>query len=140
VKVELDRLFKNMNLSDRKIYRVKISPDLPEEYGFILDRTKERKPQIIPSNFSLFMEACQKIQFISDRNKLLLLKNPWDFSNFVFIKKRLPKAKFIFIHRHPLQVINSQLKMARSILEEQSIYAAMLCEPYRQWILYHFLV
>ncbi|PSB01535.1 sulfotransferase family protein [Merismopedia glauca] len=131
VKIELDRLFEKLNLIDRKIDEVKISPDLPEEYGFILDRTKDREPKITENNFSLFLEICQKIQFISDRDKLLLLKNPWDFSNFIFIKQMLPKAKFIFIHRHPVYVINSQLKMARSLLKQQNIYAAMLCEPYR---------
>ena len=35
---ELDKLFKALELSDRVIDNVEVTPDLPEEYGFILGK------------------------------------------------------------------------------------------------------
>lgn len=125
-KREFDEFLREKKQMDRMIDRLTISADFPEEYGFLLNR-------VIPSrinrkNLPLFVEMCKKIQFISDKNKPILLKNPWDFSNFIFIKKMLPDSKFIFIHRHPLKVINSSMNTLRILLEERSVYSELLSE------------
>lgn len=124
VKKRFNQLLRELGQSNRVIDRMKIDANFPEEYGFLLNR-------VIPTginkrNLPLFIEMCKKIQFISDIKKPLLLKNPWDFSNFLFVKEVLPESKFIFIHRHPLKVINSSIKALRSLLEKKSIYSELL--------------
>ncbi|RLF29358.1 MAG: sulfotransferase [Thermoplasmata archaeon] len=120
-KEELDKYFKSKNATDRVIDRLEVSPDLPEEYGFHLNK-KNMFKGLNEKNYDVFLELCKKVQFTNDPGKKLLLKNPWDFSNFMFIKKRMPNAKFIFIHRNPLRVINSTLKAFRTVLKKRSGY------------------
>lgn len=129
---ELDELFKSLELKDRVIDSVEVTPDLPEEYGFILGKAGYDPPQVSPGSLALFTELCKKVQFGSDLDKPLLLKNPWDFSNFMYVKSVLPEAKFIFIHRHPIYAINSKLKAARSILTTKNAYIALLSQKYTQ--------
>lgn len=126
---ELDKLLKSLGMKDRMIDNVEVTPDLPEEYGFILNNAGY-KPHLIPENLSVFIELCKKIQFVSAPDRLLLLKNPWDFSNFMYIKSVLPEARFIFIHRHPINVINSKLKGMRSTLATRNAYIALLSQGY----------
>jgi hypothetical protein len=126
---KLDALLKSLGLADRLIDNVTVTSDLPEEYGFMLPNARFR-PQLASENAGDFVEFCKKIQFVSDPDRPLLLKNPWDFSNFVYVKKTLPTAKFIFIHRHPVHVINSLLKATRSLLDSESAYHALLDPGY----------
>ena len=61
-----------------------------------------------------------------------MLKNPWDFLNFMYVKEAFPNSKFIFIHRHPLKTINSQLKAMRSLLNIKNEYVALVVNWYNQ--------
>ena len=79
---------------DRGIDKLKITADFAEEYGFILGKYSN-KYEIKPKNKEYFIELCQKIQYISKNKKPLLLKNPYDLANFLYIKKIFPNAKFI---------------------------------------------
>lgn len=129
VKKDLADYFKQHSQSDRGIDSLNITPDFPEEYGFLLGQ-KTEQTRLTPKNFPIFVELCKKIQFISDSKEPLLLKNPWDFSNFTYIKQVFPNAKFIFIHRNPLKTLNSQIKAMRSLLENKSNYMALLSPWY----------
>jgi hypothetical protein len=126
----LAEFLKNNSQSDRGIDGLKITPDFPEEYGFLLGQ-KTEQTKLAPKNLPVFIELCKKIQFISDPKKPLLLKNPWDFSNFIYIKQVFPTAKFIFIHRNPLKTLNSQIKAMRYLLQNKSPYMALLSPWYR---------
>ena len=130
-KNNLADFFKIHFSTDRVIDRMQITPDFAEEYGFILGQ-KASQPKITPKTLGVFIELCKKIQFISDNDKSILLKNPWDFSNFVYIKKVFPNAKFIFIHRNPIKTLNSQLKAMRALLKQKSPYMALLSPQYNQ--------
>ena len=127
-KTKLAEFFNSVQ-KDRCIDKLKIMPDFAEEYRFLLDRKKGLET-IQPDTISLFNEICKKIQYISDKNKPLLLKNPPDFSNFLYIKSILPNAKFIFIHRNPLNTLHSQLRAMRSLLENKSEYMALMSPGY----------
>lgn len=131
VKKDLADYFKQHSQPDRGIDSLNITPDFPEEYGFLLGQ-KTEQTRLTPKNLPIFVELCKKIQFISDNKKPLLLKNPWDFSNFLYIKKVFPTAKFIFIHRNPLKTLNSQIKAMRLLLQNKSTYMAMLSPQYNQ--------
>lgn len=131
VRQKLEELFKSLSISDRVFDQVAVTPDLPEEYGFIL-KNAGYESHLTPDNLPLFTELCRKIQFISNSEKPLLLKNPWCFPHFAYIKSVFPKAKYIFIHRHPIHVINSKLKATRSILADWNAYTALLSTQYTQ--------
>lgn len=129
---ELEELFKSLEISDRAIDQVMVTPDLPEEYGFILKNIAGDESYITPQNLPVFEQLCRKIQFISEPEKLLLLKNPWDFPQFMYVKSVVPTAKFIFIHRHPIHVINSKLKAARTLFFSWNSYTALIAQGYVQ--------
>ena len=124
-KQQLRDLFDHKNITDRGIDHVASSPDLEEEYGFFFDGPLQKR-RLNAANLPRFFEICKKIQVISDPPRPLLLKNPWDSINFTYIKRVLPEAKFIFIHRHPLHVINSQLNAVRSLLATKNPYVDLL--------------
>jgi len=130
-KAELRERFSIMSQQDRGIDRLKITPDFAEEYGFLLAQ-KTNVSKMNEENASIFNELCKKITFLSESEKPLLLKNPFDFANFLFIKKRYPEAKFVFIHRNPMNTLNSQLKAMRTLLSKKSGYMTMLSPWYKE--------
>jgi hypothetical protein len=130
-KRNLSNNFAEMGLTNRIIDEVSVTPDLPEEYGFILPKSRFR-PQLTSRNMPRFMELCKKVQFISHPDKPLLLKNPWDFLNFSKVKQALPKARFIFLHRNPIDVINSQIKAVRSLSKSENKYTSLLADWYNR--------
>jgi len=108
----LSEFFGHHSKTTRGIDNLQITPDFPEEYGFLLAQ-KTRQSKLNQNNMSSFMELCKKIQFISESEKLLLLKNPFDFSNFMYIKK-------------------SQLKAMRTLFQNKSPYMGILSPWYNQ--------
>ena len=116
-------------LFDRDIDQLEVTADFAEEYGFLLGR-QTMKMAIIKKNVLLFTDLCKKTQFIAGNNKPLLLKNPYDFPNFLYIKEVFPTAKFVFIHRHPLKTINSTLNAVRTILKNKNTYTSQLSRLY----------
>jgi hypothetical protein len=130
-KEELDRQFLTLGITDRIIDGVRVTSELPEEYGFNLEGEKYR-PQLKPSNLPGFLRLCKKIQFTSEPERPLLLKNPWDYLNFAYVKSALPAARFVFIHRNPIHIMNSQLHATRSLLAEKNPYAALLADWYTE--------
>jgi hypothetical protein len=128
---QLSEQFAHLGVTDRMIDGVKVTPDLPEEYGFLLSATY--RAQITPATLPRFVELCKKVQLVSGADRPLLLKNPWDyFLNFMYVKEAFPQAKFIFLHRDPLHVINSQIRAIRSSMQKKNAYLALLSEWYAQ--------
>lgn len=128
---DLEKLFTSLEIKDRIIDTVKVTPNLPEEYGFILNNSGYEN-YINPQNLFLLTQLCRKIQFVSDPDRPLLLKNPWCFSHFLYIKNAFPTAKFIFIHRHPIAVMNSKLKSVRLFLSKNNSYTRLISKRYCQ--------
>lgn len=126
---DLEAVFKSREIQSRVIDRVEATPHLPEEYGFILSN-KSNSFRIRPGNCRLFEELCRKVQLVSEPNRAILLKNPWDFVHFLEVKKLVPDARFIFLHRHPVSVINSKLKAIRSISSSFNPYISLISNKY----------
>lgn len=114
---------------DRGIDRLKLDADFPEEYGFLLGQ-KSSDMKINKQNNQFFKDLCKKIQFISDNNKPILLKNPYDFGNFIKIIELFPNARFIFIHRHPYRTLSSTIKAVQQIFSKQNWYTSKLYRLY----------
>ncbi|MBE9064409.1 sulfotransferase [cf. Phormidesmis sp. LEGE 11477] len=129
---ELEARFQALGICDRKIDRVTATPHLPEEYGFILKNIVGDELFITAQNLPVFQQLCRKIQIASDLDKPLLLKNPGDFSQFLYVKQVVPQAKFIFIHRHPIHLISSRIKASRSMIYDWNAYTALISPLYAQ--------
>jgi hypothetical protein len=123
--------YKKRGIINRVVDEIQVDPDLPEEYGFIL-RNASFKPYVNDASLQKFIELCKKIQFISDSSRPLLLKNPGDFIHFMFLYEKFPNAKFVFIHRDPVQTINSHVKAIRTVFRSKSEYQAMINNSYRR--------
>jgi hypothetical protein len=131
--------------ANRGLDDLPVGADLPEEYRFILRQeapaivlnAKKRldtlffTPHLTPRTLDTFLHMCRKKRFLAHADRPLVLKNPADhYFNFLAVHQMLPQAKFIFIHRHPLPMLNSYLYGFRGILEERSKYAALLDQRY----------
>lgn len=123
---EYKKRFNNLILKTgkqkRDIDKIKMNADFAIEYSFLLGPPYLFQ-QLKKDNIDVFDELCKKLQFVKEKEKPVLLKNPWDFPNFLFIKKHLPQAKFIFIHRHPLDMMNSSMNALRVIVNKQTVYS-----------------
>jgi len=127
-KQALAERFEQLGIGSRRIDGVLVHPDLPEEYGFFLNQGT----RLQASTLERFTEGCRKIQYISDPEKPLLLKNPWDYKHFEGVAQLFPQAPLLFVHRHPVEVINSRLRAARNQLASKSEYTALLSKRYEQ--------
>ena len=130
-KEDINQYFKEKGLVDRGMDRLQITADFPEEYGYILGQ-RTRQMYIVPENLPVFIEMTKKIQFISENNKPLLLKNPFDFSNIAYIKKVLPNSKFIFIFRDPIDILSSTVKAISFLLTDKHPYSAQIFRAYNK--------
>ncbi len=131
-RIRLEQEFAALGLSNRVLDGVRVSSELPEEYGFVIEDSS--RARLRPSNRDLLVELCRKVRLIGDADKPLLLKNPWDVLNFLYLKECFPEAKLIFLQRHPMAVVNSQLRAIRSMLDSRNEYMRMLARWYaRVW-------
>ena len=130
-KKELTTFFKTQNLNDRGIDRLSLTANFAEEYGFLLGQ-QTIFMKLNNKNFLPFNELMQKIQRISENTNPILLKNPFDFPNFLYIKKMIPEAKFIFIHRHPFSILSSTMNAIQFLFKEKNPYTAVLSPLYRK--------
>jgi Sulfotransferase family len=143
VKSQLDtvlRLEKN-----RGVDNLPVGADYPEEYRFLLAPRASRwflsvrkrveqmsfAPHLTCETRPRFLEICRKKRFLAGADRPLILKNPNDFYfNFEAIHRMFPEAKMIFIHRHPLSILNSYVAGFGGIMESRSAYAALMDPRY----------
>lgn len=117
-------------LENRIVDGLPVNIDTPEEYGLVLDNLGYSL-YLNKKSLTIFDDFCRRIQYTSTKPDLpLLLKNPLDMRNFMFIKQTYPTAKFIFVHRNPLFVLNSQIKFLRSVFGNKNFYLAMILKRY----------
>ena len=103
-------------LPSRLIDPTPVTPDFPEEYGFLLPGRR-----LSAETVGLFREACERI--LSERGRVrVLLKNPWDISELDFLARTFPEARFVVIHRHPADVVASQRNALRTLILDGSPY------------------
>jgi hypothetical protein len=62
----------------------------------------------------------------------LLLKNPFDFQNTLYIKEMFPNAQFIFICRDPLKILSSTMKAIRFLLQGKHYYSTQIFRTYNK--------
>jgi hypothetical protein len=127
---ELDRWFAEKRLRGKEHSSAHITPDLPEEYSFALEHQAKRII-VDQDNLSSFNLFCRKVQMVQDPSRPLLLKNSYDTLNFLYLRDHVPNARFIFIYRHPVDVVNSQIRLLRQMIHEKSEYHALMLHRLR---------
>lgn len=125
----LNRHLETLGIRSRMFDEIEVSSDMPEEYGFVL-KNSGYWYKLSSKSLARFMEMCKKVQYISGRHSQLLLKSPLDFPNFMFLKSTFPGAKFVFIHRNPIHMINSLLKAVRHSLASVNPVYALIIKDY----------
>ena len=126
---DLNDWFTAQHMETRLFDNVKLDADMPEEYAMIL-HAKAGSMSLNNHNFPVFDQLCRKVQLTSDHSLPLLLKNPFDFVNFLQIKEMMPTAKFVFIFRNPIQILNSQLIALHKSMTSNNPYIARLSKTY----------
>ena len=109
---ELAERFRASGQTDRKIDAIHLSPELLEEYAFVLARETGHL-KLCAQSADVFEELLTKLCAL-EPGHTPLLKNPYDTGQVPWIAQRFPRAKFVFIRREPLHVLNSQLKAAET--------------------------
>jgi hypothetical protein len=130
--IRLRERFEQLGLTCRGTEAVRLSPDTPEEYGFVLDNHGAGL-RLSRRGLRLFQQMAHAVRADSGGDRRLLLKNPWDFSNACLIKQLLPGAQFIFIHRNPFHVLSSMFRLVMSTVRQPDPYTAMLHRRYRRF-------
>lgn len=127
----LSERFQEAGLETRGVDSIRVNLETMEEYGFILDNHRQGA-KITRKNLPLFNRICNTVQRTFPEQKPLLLKNPWDFGNAPLIKELIPSARFVYIHRPPIEAVNSMWKFLRGVFTEKNEYMAMLSTQYER--------
>lgn len=128
---ELEQYFRGKGLENRTFDSMPISANIPEEYCYALDPQGPR-PRITAETLPSFMLFLRKVQQVQSPDRPTLLKNPFDAGNYEYIRQVVPNARFLVIHRNPVDVISSQVHAVRSLLESRNEYVATVVERYRK--------
>jgi hypothetical protein len=116
-------------METRGVDSVKASPQTKEEYCFIMDN-KGFGNTLSKKGFKQFQEICQTVQSTQPTERPLLLKNPWDFGNAHVIRQLIPTARFVYIHRHPIETVDSMWRFLNGVLLKPNHYMEMLSTRY----------
>jgi hypothetical protein len=126
---ELNRIFESKGIQGESMNSREFSGDVLEEYCYAFDR-QGRRPRLAPDNAEEFKLFAKKLQVIQDFSRPLLLKNPYDGVGFLYLAEVFPEARFIFIYRNPVDVINSKIRLNRLLLSKKFEYHAMVVQDY----------
>jgi hypothetical protein len=126
----VDHIYQELADKTRVMDKVPAHPDTPEEYGFILNQFAT-PPHLCRRNVSLFLRVCHDLQRSFGNDRPVLLKNPWDFGRGHLIAEWLPQARFVYIHRNPIETLSSQYRFTYHVMTKRHELFALLSEPYR---------
>ena len=126
---ELNRIFESKGIRNESMNSREFGSDVLEEYCYALDH-QGRRPRLAPDNAEEFKLFTKKLQVIQDFSRPLLLKNPYDGVGFLYLAEVFPDARFIFIYRNPVDVINSKIRLNRLLLSKKFEYHAMVIQEY----------
>ena len=118
---ELDRELKT-GQTNRGLDECGVGAGVAEEYGFLLLPKQGDfsffTPSLRPEMRPRFESVCRKKLALDPARRPLLLKNPDDhYFNFAAIGGFYPGARWVFTNRHPLAILNSQIKAWVGLLE-----------------------
>lgn len=124
----LNQHFLDLGIADRGLDGTAVNADTVEEYGFLL-RQQFGSFRFSDDKADFFQQMCQKLQYVQPGSEAVLLKNPWDTGNAAAILQHFPNARFIYITREPIAVLNSMLNALLSYLQGPQRYLELLLSP-----------
>lgn len=127
----LAEIFNTLGIATRRTDTIPITPTTTQEYAYLYTQ-HGHPPHTTTANHHLLDTLCKKIQYISGNTNPILLKNPSDFPHFLQLKTLFPTARFIFIHRDPLNVMDSTLRAWRTLYKTRNPYTALFSPHYRR--------
>ncbi len=128
-KAELDAQFQKWGMDTRKTDNIALSHATMEEYGWLLRRhssalfTNEKTAPLLE-------EICKKLLATTPSAQAVLLKNPWDTGHVADILRQFPKARFIFLQRDPVAILNSQFRNAVHFGAKKDLFLNLLLEGF----------
>lgn len=131
LRAEFVRELEATGMRTRGVDAIKAGPETKEEYCFILDNHGYGS-RLTGKALPVFEDLCGTVRAVNADESPLLLKNPWDFGNAHTIRRLVPGARFIFIHRHPQQTINSMYRFLNDALQQPNAWMMMLSQRYRK--------
>lgn len=105
----LDAHFRQLGLSTRITDGIPLSHATVEEYGWLLQRLAGER-FLTGRTRSSFEWICRKLVFVQPGTQAILLKNPWDTGLGPEILRLFPDARFIYLRREPVAILNSQFR------------------------------
>lgn len=126
-KRELDSLFRGWGMATRRIDDVPLSHALLEEYGWVLGR-RTGSFHASRRTAPLIDEINRKLQFLEPRSEAVVQKNPWDTGHVGSLLAAFPEARFVFIERDPMAIVNSQFRIAKYSRDKRDPYLDLLLE------------
>jgi hypothetical protein len=124
----LDAHFRALGLVDRQIDAIALSHATVEEYGWVLLRQSGR-PWLDRRSAPVLTEVCRKLAAIRPQARAVLLKNPWDTGGGPQIRALFPAAKFVFLSRDPVWIVDSQLRNGFLFKDVETPYFDALIQP-----------
>jgi hypothetical protein len=125
----LDAHFASLGIEGRQVDAIELSHATAEEYGWLLKRYG-RSPRLEASTADLYAEMCRKLRVLSPRAEGVLGKNPWDTGFAPRLRELFPDARFVWIRRHPLRILQSQFRNALIFGAGPAPYLDMLMEGF----------
>jgi hypothetical protein len=126
----LNQLFRRMGITDRKLDSVYVDDRMVEEYGWML-RNHSYSMKVTERNRTVLDEMCRKLQYVTPGAQAVLLKNPWDTGNARQILNWFPNARFIYITRDPIYILNSQMNAMLSLLTGSQPFQTLLVDNFK---------
>ena len=115
---------------------IAVGVDLPEEYGFLLEKGGfgyySTRP-ISNTNFLPLQSLISSKQHQNPEHRYLVLKNPVDFyDGALHLSRVFPNSFLLCLHRHPWSVFRSQVRAWRELTDQYNPYIASLDSNYAQ--------
>jgi hypothetical protein len=122
---ELDAMFRGWNMPTRRIDEFPLSHAMPEEYCWVL-RRRGGAFHVTGRSAPRLEEICRKLHCAAPSAEAVVLKNPRDTGRVDRLLAHFPRARFVFLQRDPVAVVNSQFRVAKYHGREQDPYLELL--------------
>lgn len=121
----LDRFFSQAGVTTRQVDNIRLSHRTVEEYCWLL-KNRAGSVHLNARTVERFEEMCRKLLRLRPDCRNVVMKNPWDTALGPQISGFFPKARFVYISRDPVNILNSQLKAAETFAGHYSPYLDLL--------------
>ena len=109
---------------------LRVTSNSSEEYGYLLalrtgsSRTTARSVAILQNAVATLQQE--------QPDHTPLLRNPWDYAATHKLARWFPRARFVFVHRDPVDTVGSAVEMFQSFWQRPHPYGLLMSPRYRR--------